>query len=147
MKGLERVFRILEVPEEQKLRLASFNLTGDALVWWENTERIHTTPAPGVVQQPITWALFVKEFQAKYYPLSYQLDREREFLTFQQDGLTVSEYEAKFLALSRYATMMVDTDEKRCQRFKCGLIPPIDTRLTGYRETSYVDLEIGRAHV
>ena len=36
--------------------------------------------------------------------------------------------------------MLVDTDEKRCQRFKCGLIPPIATRLTGYRETSYVDL-------
>ena len=32
LKGVERVFRILEVPDEQKLRLASFSLSGDALV-------------------------------------------------------------------------------------------------------------------
>ena len=88
----------------------------------------------------VTLAVFTKQFHDKYYPRSYQLDREREFLTFQQDGLSVSEYEARFSFLSRYAMDLVNTDEKRCQRFKCGLIPPIATRLTGYRETSYVDL-------
>ena len=35
LKGVERVFRILEVEEEQKLRLATFSLAGEALVWWE----------------------------------------------------------------------------------------------------------------
>ena len=52
----------------------------------------------------------------------------------------MSEYEARFSFLSRYAAVLVDTDEKRCQRFKCGLIPPIATRLTDYCEVSYVDL-------
>ena len=52
----------------------------------------------------------------------------------------MSEYEARFSFLSRYAAVLVDTYEKRYQRFKCGLIPPISTRLTGYHEVSYVDL-------
>ena len=81
LKGVERVFRILEVPDEQKLRLAAFSLAGDALVWWENTERIHTTPVQGTELQPITWELFIREFRAKNYLMRYQLDREREFLT------------------------------------------------------------------
>ena len=59
LKGVERVFRILEIEEEQKLRLATFSLAGEALVWWENTERILTTPHPGVIPQQITWAIFV----------------------------------------------------------------------------------------
>ena len=72
--------------------------------------------------------------------MSYQLEREREFITFQQEGLTVSEYEARFSILSRYAVDLVNTYEKRCQRFKSGLITPIATRLMGYREVSYIDL-------
>ena len=44
LKGAERVFRILEVTDEQKLRLATFSLAGEALIWWENLERIRTTP-------------------------------------------------------------------------------------------------------
>ena len=57
LKGIERVFRVLEVTDEQKIRLASFSLAGEALVWWENAERIHTTPSPGIVPQAITWEL------------------------------------------------------------------------------------------
>ena len=39
LHGLERVFGILEVPKNQKIDLASFNLRSDALSWWENCHR------------------------------------------------------------------------------------------------------------
>jgi len=54
--------------------------------------------------------------------------------------MTVPDYEAKFNALSRYASDLVDTDEKKCRRFKAGLETNVRTRLTSYRHESYADL-------
>ena len=48
LHGLERVFGILAVPEHQKIGLASFNLKGDTLSWWENYHRQLTTPVDGM---------------------------------------------------------------------------------------------------
>ena len=43
IKGIVRVFRILGVADTEKIILASFNLKGDALAWWENYHRHLTT--------------------------------------------------------------------------------------------------------
>ena len=35
---------------------------------------------------------------------------------------------------------LVSTDDRRCQRFRCGLNSSIATRLTSFRERDYADL-------
>ena len=54
--------------------------------------------------------------------------------------MTVSEYEAKFAALSRFAIQLIPTNLDRCQRFRYGLHPSVATRLTAFRERDYADL-------
>lgn len=43
---------------------------------------------------------------------------ELKFLELKQGNMTVAEYEAKFLELSRFVPYHVDTDEKRAKRFQ-----------------------------
>ena len=49
-------------------------------------------------------------------------DRKKgEFTALEQGGMTVAAYEAKFHALSRYATQLVTTEEERIRLFIRGL--------------------------
>ena len=41
LKEIERLFRAMEVSDEQQVILAVFVLKVDALEWWESTERTH----------------------------------------------------------------------------------------------------------
>ncbi|KAH7855338.1 hypothetical protein Vadar_023846 [Vaccinium darrowii] len=145
LKGVERVLVAMGVTDEQRVTLATFNLKGEALIWWEAIQRQLTAPLPGVhplVPQVITWERFVKVFNDQYFPESYRFEQEAAFITLEQEKekMTVPEYEAKFNALSRYASDMVDTDEKKCRRFKAGLERNVRTRLTSYKQANYADL-------
>ncbi|KAH7865515.1 hypothetical protein Vadar_007640 [Vaccinium darrowii] len=68
------------------------------------------------------------------------MEQEAAFIRLEQGTMTVPEYEAKFAALSRYALEMVDTDAKRCRRFRLGLNPNVLKELVIFRERDYADL-------
>ncbi|KAH7849787.1 hypothetical protein Vadar_022939 [Vaccinium darrowii] len=113
LKGVERVLVAMGVTDEQKVTLTTFSLKGEALIWWEAIQRQLAAPLP-----------------------------EAAFITLEQEKekMTVPEYEAKFNALSRYASDLVDTNEKKCRRFKAGLEMNVRTRLTSYKQENYADL-------
>ncbi|KAH7836858.1 hypothetical protein Vadar_006574 [Vaccinium darrowii] len=46
LKGVERVFVAMGVTDEQRVTLATFNLKGEALIWWEAIQRQLTAPLP-----------------------------------------------------------------------------------------------------
>ena len=48
LKEIERLFRAMEVSDGQRVILAVFVLKGNALEWWESTERTHG-------REVITW--------------------------------------------------------------------------------------------
>lgn len=49
-------------------------------------------------------------------------DRKKdEFMALEQSGMSMAAYEAKFHVLSRYATQLVATEEKRIRLFIRGL--------------------------
>ncbi|KAG5562239.1 hypothetical protein RHGRI_005093 [Rhododendron griersonianum] len=54
--------------------------------------------------------------------------------------MTVPEYEARFGKLSKYAPDLVNTEKKRCQRFRKGLSSKVSTRLTTYEYEEYARL-------
>ncbi|KAG5565361.1 hypothetical protein RHGRI_001307 [Rhododendron griersonianum] len=88
----------------------------------------------------ITWARFVKAFNDQFCPESYWFGQEAEFINLKHEGMTVPEYEAKFAALSAYATDLVDTDEKKCRRFRNGLEMNVRTRMMSYKPKDYAEL-------
>ena len=54
-----------------------------------------------------------------------------------QGSLSVSKYERKFTDLSRYATDLGDTYEKKVRRFMCGLRPVTQTLLVVMKLIDY----------
>ncbi|KAF7129703.1 hypothetical protein RHSIM_Rhsim10G0111100 [Rhododendron simsii] len=143
LKSVVRVFDAMGVTDTQKVTLATFNLKGTARNWWEALQRQLTAPLPGVtpvVQRVVTWERFVKGFNDQYCPQSYRFRQEAAFSHLQQGDMTVPEYEARFAELSEYAPYMVDTEVKKCNRFRLGLSSQVATRLRIYKTEDYAAL-------
>ncbi|KAH0709266.1 hypothetical protein KY284_010693 [Solanum tuberosum] len=62
-------------------------------------------------------------FLEKYVPRTLRDCKKDESMALEQGGMTVASYEAKFHALSRYATQLVTTKEERIRLFVKGLDP------------------------
>ena len=63
LKEIERIFRVMECSEGQKVWFGSHKLVGEADDWWvETCQRLET------VGEVVTWAVFKREFLRKYFP-------------------------------------------------------------------------------
>ncbi|XP_026459030.1 uncharacterized protein LOC113359653 [Papaver somniferum] len=65
-------------------RLATFQLTEDAHIWWTSASR-------GLDHATMIWTDFIRMFDDKYFPQSIRNAKEREFLAFNQGTLSVTE--------------------------------------------------------
>ena len=84
---IERAFATLGVPENQKVNLASYNLKGDALYWWEAYNRQVTMPVLGevvAIPRMVMWDLFVKGFNDQYCPCHDPSHFRVEYMTGQR---------------------------------------------------------------
>ncbi|XP_026428555.1 uncharacterized protein LOC113324449 [Papaver somniferum] len=80
-----KIFRVIgpSCTEVFKQRLATFQLTGDAHTWWTSASR-------GLDHATMKWTDFIRMFDNKYFPQSVRNAKDREFLSFQQDNLSVT---------------------------------------------------------
>ena len=135
MAAMENVFRAMNYTEEKKVTLASYQLEGRAMEWWDflrqKWERDGT---------PRTWANFFLEFEDKFIPKVERERREDEFRNLKQGSLTVEQYEIKFSRLSKYAPKLVDTEESRIRCFWLGLDLDIQRTLVSTKYETYADL-------
>ena len=69
----------------------------------------------------MTWASFSSFFMEKYIPRTFRDRKRDEFLSLEQGRMSVNTYEAKFRALSRYATQLCFRTQERIRRFVKGL--------------------------
>ncbi|RZC78037.1 hypothetical protein C5167_002269 [Papaver somniferum] len=107
---LVKIFRATgpSCTEVFKQRLDTFQLIGDAHTWWTSASR-------GLDHATMKRTDFILMFDDKYFPQSVRNAKEREFLSFQQDNLSVMEYEIEYSRLSMFAPHLVDTEEKNRQ--------------------------------
>ena len=69
----------------------------------------------------MTWASFSSLFMEKYIPQTLRDRKRDEFLSLEQGRMSVNAYEAKFRALSRYATQLCFSPQEQIHRFVKGL--------------------------
>ncbi|WMV13709.1 hypothetical protein MTR67_007094 [Solanum verrucosum] len=84
--------------------------------WWRAYVECRSSVLP-----PPTWTQFCALFLEKYVPQTLRDHKKDEFTALEQGGVYVVSYEAKFHALSRYATQLVTTEEERICLFIKGL--------------------------
>ena len=113
----QKYFEVLNCSETQKVVFATFMLGGKAEHWWRMEKRLLES------QEPLEWENFKDVFFKKYFPRSVHRQKESKFIRLRQGNMTVAEYETKFTQLSRFASDLTSTEERKAFRFLDGLSP------------------------
>jgi len=66
IRGMEKIFVILEVPEERKVNIGTFYVTGEVDMLWNTIKDRLSRPE-------FTSGRFLKELKAQFYPVIIQL--------------------------------------------------------------------------
>ncbi|XP_027158240.1 uncharacterized protein LOC113759862 [Coffea eugenioides] len=128
------IFAALHYSDERQVTFAVFQLEGAARSWW-NIIRTKWERE----QMPRTWANFVREFNAKYFPPLVQEKKEYEFIRLRQGTQSVAEYESQFTRLSKFAPELILTEQRRARRFLQGLNVEIQKDLAVAQITTFND--------
>ncbi|MQL81902.1 hypothetical protein Taro_014363 [Colocasia esculenta] len=97
-------------------------------VWWASLLR--TRFEDGAIE--VAWDEFVRLFRAKFIPEHIQDRMEQEFLSLTQGSMTVLEFEARFVELSKYAPHIVADERRKAKKFVMSLKPSLRTRLVAF---------------
>ena len=124
---IENVLEAMEITSDTtRIRLAAFQLEGEARVWWRWVRASRDLKA-------LTWAEFQELFMGKYFPETAKHAKAQEFLELKQGAMTVMDYVARFTELARFADDYVATDLAKVRRFENGLKLSIRARIVGLR--------------
>ena len=104
--------------------LASFQLEGESLVWWDWVKTSRNLEA-------MTWEEFHELFMDKYFLMSARHVKAWDFLELKQGTMIVLEYVAKFNELARFADDYVATDMAKVRKFDDGLKLSIRDKIMG----------------
>ncbi|XP_028116982.1 uncharacterized protein LOC114314724 [Camellia sinensis] len=110
----EMVFGRMQFTKVQKQELATHQLESAALFWWNSWKE-------GLDLMTLAWLNFKTRFDRKFVLATIRSQLSDEFLKLTQEGRTVIEYVTKFNELSRFAPYLVDTQEKKNEKFIKGL--------------------------
>ncbi|RHN40786.1 putative nucleotidyltransferase, Ribonuclease H [Medicago truncatula] len=130
LKEIERVFRVMQCTEVQKVRFGTHQLAEEADDWWVSL--LPTLEQDGAA---VTWAVFRRDFLSRYFPEDVRGKKEIEFLELKQGNMSVTEYAAKFMELAKfYPHYTPETAEfSKCIKFENGLHAEIKREI-GYQQ-------------
>ena len=124
---IENILEAMEITSDTtRIRLAAFQLEGEAQVWWkwERTSRD---------LEAMIWAEFQELFMGKYFPVTTRHAKAQEFLELKQGAMTVMDYVTRFTELARLVDDYVATNLAKVRRFENGLKLSIKGRIVGLR--------------
>jgi hypothetical protein len=131
LKSVEKMLNIAQCSDREKVLYASGCLTGPAADWWDSYTAAHDAA------DTITWAEFATQFRNYHIPVGLMKIKKKEFLSQKQGSMSVSEYRAKFIQLSRYAPDEVAEDERKQEHFIEGLNGPLQYALVAHTFPSF----------
>ena len=124
---VEKVLEAMEIiSDTTRIRLAAFQLEGEAQVWWRWARTSRDLEA-------MTWAEFQELFMGKYFPDTARHAKAQEFLELKQGVMTMMDYVARFTELARFADDYMATDMDKVWRFENGMKLSVRGRIVGLR--------------
>ncbi|XP_041004123.1 uncharacterized protein LOC121249482 [Juglans microcarpa x Juglans regia] len=117
IQDIEEIIRILNCIGEQKLLYSAFKLTEEAKRRWISERTIRKTDGSGVV----SWPHFKQIFFDRFFPRSVRDGKAKEFADLVQETMTMHQYVARFVKLSRFASYLIPDEEKKNRKFEEGL--------------------------
>ncbi|XP_057532830.1 uncharacterized protein LOC130810712 [Amaranthus tricolor] len=98
LREFDKLFDVVECPQELKVNQAAFYLVGEADYWWANSRSGLLEQAEG----DFGWDLFKRAMREKFYPLHVRKDKSNEFARLEIGSMTVDEYYHKFMEYLKY---------------------------------------------
>ena len=124
---IEKVLEVMEIiSDATRIRLARFQLEGEAQVWWKWARTSRDLEA-------MTRAEFQELFMGKYFPDTARHAKAQEFLKLKQGVMTVMDCVARFTEIAQFADDYVATDMAKVRRFENELKLSIRARIIGLR--------------
>ncbi|XP_059075316.1 uncharacterized protein LOC131875260 [Cryptomeria japonica] len=117
---MEKYFGLRNMSNETKAVWASYQLSGEAVTWWDN-EKSKRKLKP----RDITWELFLQSFRKRWLPQLFFDKKMTEFSNLTQGGMSITQYWEKFTNLLKYAPQYQMDERFRIQKFILGLITHI----------------------
>ncbi|XP_058103482.1 uncharacterized protein LOC131247053 [Magnolia sinica] len=132
-----QVIKILDVmgcPDSQRVSLATFTLEGEAELWWKLVKK---EAGSSIVW---SWSMYSDKFDQKYFPDSIQEKMVSEFISLEQGSLSVPQYEARFIELSRFTSDLISTPSMKACKFEKGLHPGLRSRVVPLRLPTFEEV-------
>ncbi|XP_070050459.1 uncharacterized protein [Nicotiana tomentosiformis] len=93
-----------------------FQTHDSAKRWWQEYVRGRLIGSP-----PLTLNHFSQLFLEKFIPFTQREDFHSQFQCLQKGNMTITQYETKFVDLSRHTVILIPTERERVRRFINGL--------------------------
>ena len=124
---IKKVLEVMEITSNAfRIRLAVFQLEGEAQVWWKWVRTSRDL-------EVMTWVEFQELFMGKYFSDTARHAKAQKFLELKQGAMSMMDYVARFTELARFADDYVATDMAKVWRFENGLKLSIRARIVGLR--------------
>lgn len=124
IRHIEKIFNVLDIPDQYRVRLATYMFEKEANNWWEAC--VQTDPSV----KNLSWDNFKQFFFKQYFTAADRDAYVREYATIQQgEEETIADYMARFLKFSRYAGNTAGTQKQQADKFKWTLISKYRDRL------------------
>lgn len=108
----------------------TYKLSGEAKRWWQAKKVLLVIELGS--EQAITCAILKEEFNRHFSPQVVQQDKAREFIDLVQEGMTVTEYAAKFIELSKFSIYLIPNEEKKGKNFERSMNIRIKTMMASF---------------
>ena len=119
----------MELEDNLKLRVATRLMDKSAATWWDNL-KLRTSV-------PITWELFVREFNDQYYTRFHRDQKRQEFFKLRQFGKFVIEYETELRELAKFVLKVASFEEYLCSKFEEWLNLEIREKMPVFENQNY----------
>ena len=103
----------MKLDDELKFRVATRLIDKSVAIWWDNLKLRTFTP--------ITWNLFIQEFNEQFYTWFHKDQKRQEFFWLRQLGKTVTKYESELRELVEFVLGLANSEEYLCSTFQEGL--------------------------
>ncbi|XP_057870685.2 uncharacterized protein LOC131077250 [Cryptomeria japonica] len=133
---MEKYFEIRDYTENMKFVWGAYQLTGEAISWWENKKA-----ELGLRSNNITWSKFVEVFRQRWLPQLFFEQKLTDFQDLKQGELYVHAYWEKFMHLLKYVPHFQVDKKYKIKKFIMGLNNriggPVDVLAPTTRDEAY----------
>src|SRR6267378_3543923 len=104
---MKKYFQIYNYSNQLKARMAIYNLSGKADIWWQDLKQVK-----GIKEKNINWSTFKKYFKKKFLSEQYYEEQAKEFHELKLGTMNMKELNSKFSSLLRCVPYIVDEKPK-----------------------------------